>query len=354
MKHLLFAIFALFVMAVAFVSGMPQPPGGKEKGQKKEPAYELGKVLPPFAMEGLQLTDDQKKKLGELEKEVRAKLLTVLTPDQVETLKELKGPKGPQDGGKGDKGFGKKGDFNGKAKAEVKERPEALKVDLTQPPAGLVKNPRFTQAGSDAKTPAHFSLQGDVAWVPCGAEENTDQGIAFYASKGQRAGLVTQSVTRFQGGVGKWFRFTFRGLAESGFKVEKDALFMRVDYFSKNGTNPLDGLTQNIYPLVERYRKELAENGKYRKNGGNVWKTYTFDFRLPFAEIDTLNLTVGFKNGSATSEKGSEFYVTEFSLTPIPAPENAPKVVKVQKRAMPNLKSLISLGGAGITTRKPA
>ena len=216
-----------------------------------------------------------------------------------------------------------------------------------QPPVGLVKNSRFTQAGTDAKTPAHFSLQGDVAWVQCGnANEFGDKGIAFYSGKGAGSnGHVTQSVTGFPAGVGKWFRFSFRGLPESGFAVDKDALFMRVDFFGKQGTNPLDGVTQNIYPLVERYRKELAENGKYRKNGGAVWKTYTMEFRLPFAEIDTLNLTVGFKNGSATAEKGCEFYVTDFALVPIPPPEDAPKVVKVEKKAVPSLKSLISLGG---------
>jgi len=234
---------------------------------------------------------------------------------------------------------------------QVKDRPASLKVDWTEPPAGLVKNPRFTQAGADAKIPAYYSLQGDAAWVRCGnADEYTDQGIAFYSANDQKkdapcSGQVTQRVTGFQGGVGKWFRFTFRGLAEAVFAVDRDALFMRVDYFGNKGTNPLDGVTQNIYPLVERYRKELAANGKYGKNGGAVWKTYTLEFRLPFAEIDTLNLAAGFKYGSAKSEKSSVFYITEFALVPIPAPLDAPKVVKTEKRAMPSLKSLIALGG---------
>ncbi len=120
---------------------------------------------------------------------------------------------------------------------------------------------------------------------------------------------------------------------------------MQVEYFGKKGTNPLDGVTQNIDPLVERDRRELAANGKFLKNGGAVWKTYALEFRLPFAEIDTLDIGVGFKNNSGNAETGSEFFVTEFTLVPIPAPGDAPKVVKTEKGPVPSLKSLIRLGG---------
>lgn len=347
MKQWYIALFALCALALNLAAGLAQPPQDKDKGQKQgkdkkgPPPFELGKVLPPFVMDSLDLTEEQARQIAELEKEVRAKLLKILTADQVDRIKEMKGKGPPKD----------KDKDKDKGNLEVKERPEALKVDWTEPPAGWVKNPRFTQAGTDAKVPAYFQLQGDVAWVLCGpATEFTDKGIAFYSGKdlnkdGQRAGQVSQSVTGFAGGVGKWFRFTFRGLAEPGFAVDKEALFMRVDYFSRKGTNPLEGVTQSIYPLVERYRKELAENGKYGKNGGAVWKTYTMEFRLPFAEIDTLNLAVGFKKGAAASDKNSEFYVTEFALVPIPPPEDAPRVVKTSKSPAPSLKSLISLGG---------
>jgi hypothetical protein len=224
-------------------------------------------------------------------------------------------------------------------------------VDLKEPPPGLVKNPRFTKPATDPKVPAHYTLKGDVAWVYAGRTgESMDQGIALYsggeqALEGGTAGLVTQDVTGFPGGVGKWYRFSVRGLAEPGFAVARDALFLRVDFLGKKGTDSLDGVTRNIYPLVERDRKELAENGLSRKNGGAVWKTYVLEFRLPFAEIDTLRLGVGFKNGSAKGRKGSEFYVTEFALTPIPAPADAPRVVKTGRGYEPSLKTLIALGG---------
>lgn len=120
---------------------------------------------------------------------------------------------------------------------------------------------------------------------------------------------------------------------------------MRVEYLGNQGANAFDGVTQELYPLVEINRKDLATNGDYFKNGGAIWKTYTLDFRLPFNEVDTLKLVVGFKNGSATSEKDSEFYVTDFALLPIPVPADLPTVVKTEKGPVPSMKSLLPLGG---------
>jgi hypothetical protein len=98
MKKLLIALFATGILAVAFVPGMSQPPGEKGKGPKKDkkgpPPFELGRVLPPFFRESLELTKEQEKAINELEKEVRAKMMKILTAEQVDRLKELKGPKG--------------------------------------------------------------------------------------------------------------------------------------------------------------------------------------------------------------------------------------------------------------------
>ena len=232
-----------------------------------------------------------------------------------------------------------------------RDRPAELKVDLQEPTVGLVKNPRFFTKSTDANVPMHYTLDGDAKWVWCGRpNEDAESGIALDCGKdvskgGRRSGAVTQRVTGFSGGVGKWLRFTFRGLAERNFAVEKDALFLRVDYFSERGANPLDGVNQNIYAVVERDRTQLARNGRFFRDGGAAWKTYALDFRLPFAEIDTLALSVGFKNGSAKAENEAEFFVTEFALTPIPAPSDAPKVVRTEKGVAPDLGTLIPLGG---------
>ena len=178
--------------------------------------------------------------------------------------------------------------------------------------------------------------------------------------KAHRSGSVSQDVTGFEGGVGKWYRFSFRGLADSGFVVKDNGLFMKVDFFGDKGANPLDGVTRQLYPLVAKDRTELAVNGIRHQNGGAVWKTYSLDFRLPFNEIDLLRLSVGFSGGASNSTRDSSFYVTEFSLAPIPTPESAPKIVKKAQGFEISTKDLIHLGGRWYyepepgTTEKPA
>ncbi len=348
-----FSAMAATLLAVLLVGlAMSQPPGdrtnpppGKEKGPP--PRFELGRIFPPPLREELQLTPEQEKELAALEKELKVKLTKILTDKQKKTIENFR-PRGP--GGRDPRGLRL---LAGPAPEGNTDRRDRLPVDWKEPPLGLVKNPRFTEpppkVAHRARAPAHYTLTGDVAWVRCGnADEDAERGVALYSGGSSRedpSGLVTQTVTGFPKGAGQWFRFSCRGLAEPGFAVKQDALFLSVGYFGKKGTDPLDGVSRNIYPLVERDRKELAENGKFRKNGGAVWKTYILEFRLPFAEIDTLRLGVGFKNGCGKSRQGSEFYVTEFALTPIPAPEDAPRVVKTTRGGEPHGKTLIPLGG---------
>ena len=81
--------------------GRPGGPGGPGGRGMRPP---IGAVLPPFLVEELNFTDEQKKDLAELQKDVDAKLAKILTDDQKKQLKEMKdrGPGGP--GGKGGKG----------------------------------------------------------------------------------------------------------------------------------------------------------------------------------------------------------------------------------------------------------
>jgi hypothetical protein len=215
----------------------------------------------------------------------------------------------------------------------------------------LVQNPSFTQAGDDARLPAHFTVKGDAEWVSVGGKfEFAPPGIAFYPwldldHDGKHAGAVTQDVTRFEPGRGKWFRFSFRGMAENNFAVNNDGLLMKVDFYAKKGADPLDGVSRKLYPLVEKDRAELAENGPFRKSGAAVWKTYVLDFMLPFNEIDLLRLCVEFRDGAAKTDKQSAFFVTEFSLTPLPDPTGRPKVAKGPKGETVAPSDLIPLGG---------
>ena len=286
MQRVVVTSVAMLAASVFALPAAAQPPEGRGPGGP--PRFQLGKVLPPFVREELRLTREQEKQLEELEKEVKQRLTKILTEEQrkrIETMRPpgLGGPGGPS-------GPPRDGDGGPPERREPSERPAAEPVVAV---SNLVKNPRFTQAGANARLPAEFLLTGAADWVHAGhSNEFADWGVALHADK--PAGSVTQDVIGFTGGVGKWFRFSIRGLAEPNFALAGDDLLLKVDYFGRQGTNPLDGVTRKIYPLIERDRQKLAANGIRHKNGGAVWKTYVLEFRLPFAEIDLLRSASSF------------------------------------------------------------
>jgi len=89
--------------------------GGRGPGGPGGPP-EPGMILPPFIVDELKLTEDQKKKLDELQKETTEKLNKLLTDAQKKQLKEFaeRGPggegpgggRGPGGGGRGPGGEG--------------------------------------------------------------------------------------------------------------------------------------------------------------------------------------------------------------------------------------------------------
>jgi hypothetical protein len=79
------------------VPGGPGGPGGRFGGPGGFGGPPpVGQVLPPFVRDMLEVTDDQKKQLDELQKEVDAKLAKILTDDQRKRLREMRdrGPGG--------------------------------------------------------------------------------------------------------------------------------------------------------------------------------------------------------------------------------------------------------------------
>ncbi len=88
-------------LGVSAWSAMAQDAGGQAPGAP--PARPGFHLLPPWAMEQLNLTDDQKKQLAELQAEVKAKIEKILTPEQMQQLNQLRPPMGP---GMGRRGFG--------------------------------------------------------------------------------------------------------------------------------------------------------------------------------------------------------------------------------------------------------
>jgi hypothetical protein len=64
------------------------PPQGGPGGPP--PGFHL---IPRFAETRLNLTDDQRKQIADLEKDVKEKLGKILTPDQMKTLEEARPPR---------------------------------------------------------------------------------------------------------------------------------------------------------------------------------------------------------------------------------------------------------------------
>jgi Spy/CpxP family protein refolding chaperone len=91
--------------------GGPGGPGGGGPGRPPGGVH----VIPRFAEEKLNLTDDQRKQVDDLEKEVKEKLSKILTPEQMKTLEEARPPRGPGggQGGQGGRGGGQGGQGDG-------------------------------------------------------------------------------------------------------------------------------------------------------------------------------------------------------------------------------------------------
>jgi Spy/CpxP family protein refolding chaperone len=83
--------------------GGPGGPGGDRPGRGGPPGGVH--VIPRFAEDKLNLTDEQRKQIADLEKEMKEKLAKILTPEQLKTLEQARppripgraGPEGPGD-----------------------------------------------------------------------------------------------------------------------------------------------------------------------------------------------------------------------------------------------------------------
>lgn len=109
-KRFAIGLLAIAAAAMFTLTAESQPPdgGGRDKGprggQRGGPGgpggrggpgrFELGRVLPPFVKDQLNLTADQEKQLAALEKHVKAKLMKILTADQQKQLQDMRPPRG--------------------------------------------------------------------------------------------------------------------------------------------------------------------------------------------------------------------------------------------------------------------
>lgn len=161
MKRLTCGVLAFAALAiVAVTTGVAQPPEGRGgKGDRPgggrgagggPPRFELGQVLPPFVRDRLELSEDQEEQLRALEKEVKAKLEKLLTPEQRKKLRSVRPPMPPQGGPGGgrDAGPGEPGDRPGGRRG----RPEG-------PPPGRDRDDRPERRPDDEQARA-----GGIQW----------------------------------------------------------------------------------------------------------------------------------------------------------------------------------------------
>jgi hypothetical protein len=132
------AVVALVFFSMTVTS---QPPGGDDPPKKKKkkdgpdggppPRFQLGKVLPPPLRADLDLTREQEEAIHALEKEIRQRLLKILTPEQRQKADGFR-PKGPPKGPK--KG---KGDDDGPPPKKGKDGPPPDEAASAAPAAGI-------------------------------------------------------------------------------------------------------------------------------------------------------------------------------------------------------------------------
>jgi hypothetical protein len=216
----------------------------------------------------------------------------------------------------------------------------------------LVQNPGFEDAGPSGDSPAGYDLTGAAKWGRVGGEDEfTTKGVIF-PGDAKEGGSVSQVVRSLDAAKGKWLTFRFRGLAEDGFLVDDNALAMKIEFYSKNGTDYLDGVTRLIYREVENDRKDLTINGDYGRHGAAVWRSYELEELIPFPEVDTVRISVIYKDGTSTESEHISFYIDDFSLVQrtesltgkvdpaLTHPENASV-----PSAAPDMSKLVALGG---------
>jgi hypothetical protein len=187
---------------------------------------------------------------------------------------------------------------------------------------GVLGDPRVESNGRGARLLSNEDVDGDKQ----------------YAGE---ASLITTEVSPDR----RWYRFYIIGQAQDNFLVDQDDLYLKVEFFQKSGTDSLDSIKERIFSDVVEQRRDFYDKDTNRSLGQAIWRTYAMDFRTPFAEVDTLKLSVGFANGKGGETK-SEFWVNEMKLRPIDAPADyQPPATGLQHLPQPNPSTLIALGG---------
>lgn len=205
-----------------------------------------------------------------------------------------------------------------------------------------------TVEGSDLKA---AKITGDAIFGTLGDPRIESNGMGIQLLAGidhnkdqQRAGQATLSSQDVNSGQ-RWYRFHISGMAQEDFTVAKDDLYLKVEFFNNNGTDSLDMIKERIYGKVITERSDLKDAATNSSLGHGTWRTYAMDFRTPFAEVDKIDLSVGFSEGTAKGKR-TGFWVKSMKVEAIDAPESYQPSTHVGLTVpQPDPESLVHLGG---------
>ncbi len=212
---------------------------------------------------------------------------------------------------------------------------------------------RLQRLTDQREQPTELSLKGDCEYGKLGdaQRELNGFGVRFDCGKdsnqdGKRAGEV-ELTAKIDSKQHRWYRLQICALAQTGFVVDDDDLWLNIDFFRDAGTNSLDHIRQRIYEHVESDRRTLDDKGRNRRLDEAVWRTFEMTFRTPYAEVDTLKLSVGYNSSNQKVSAGqTEFWISEISLKPISVPESYQSPTPpVPGRDKSEVDQLVSLGG---------
>jgi len=213
----------------------------------------------------------------------------------------------------------------------------------------LVQNPGFETAVPATQIPADYELKGAAHWGQLGNEHDFDTHGVIFPGDAETGGSVAQMIGHIDQPKGRWISFRFRGLAEDGFSVADNSLKMKIEFYSKNGTEYMDCASRPIYGEIERDRQNLTVNGDYNRGGAAVWRSYEVEELLPFPEIDAVKIIVSYDRGVATRSDHAAFLIDDFSLVQhdrsVTGRVDPAQRIPAASTATVDTTKLISLGG---------
>jgi len=177
----------------------------------------------------------------------------------------------------------------------------------------LVQNPGF-ESVSGNNIPDDYELKGAAFWGHLGGFLDFATNGIIFPGGAWDGGSVGQLIKGIDQSKGRWIMFKFRGLAEDGFTVAGDNLKMKIEFYSKNGTDYMDCASRGIYQEIETDRKNLAVNGDYKVHGAAVWRSYELEELIPFKEVDAVRISVVYGNALATTPTHAAFLIDDWSL----------------------------------------